>query len=280
MPFTKEETDRFATIDGVELHYNDCGEGPALLTFHGGGPGANAWDNTRFNVDELGKHFRVLMVDLPGYGLSDKNATLPEGETVDGFFTRLFAGLLDHLGIDQAHFYASSFSGPFGLRFGIDYPERTGKIVVQASYASTGLQLMLSPVPAEGIKSLNEFREEPTYDRMQRMMDYFIPNPALRSKELVDRRYAAAMIPGHLEASQRFGGSSRMSSLERDVARLEAEVLLLWGGQDWMVPVEGALRAMGTIPKLRVHIWRGSGHFVQYENRDEFNRLVIDFLTH
>ena len=280
MTLDKADSDRYATIDGVELHYNDVGSGPALMTFHGGGPGANGWDNTRFNVPELSQHFRMLLVDLPGYGGSDKTATLPEGATVDGFLSGLMRGLLDHLGIETTHLYCSSFSGPFGVRFGLDYPDRIGKLVLQATYASTGLPLMLSPTPAEGIKTLMEFREEPTYERMQRMMDYFIPNPALRSKELVDRRYAAATIPGHLEAAARFGGSANMSNLQREAANLKAETLLLWGGQDWMVPVEGVLRALGEIPNLRVHIWRGAGHFVQYEHRDEFNRLVLDFLTH
>ena len=47
-----------------------------------------------------------------------------------------------------------------------------------------------------------------------------------------------------------------------------------------MVPVEGAIVALAQIPRARLHIWGDTGHFVQYEKTDEFNRLVIDFLTH
>ncbi|MBM3940240.1 MAG: alpha/beta fold hydrolase [SAR202 cluster bacterium] len=135
---TKEATDRFATVEGVSLHYNDsqasprarekAGAPPALVGFHGGGPGANAWDNTRFNIDDLLKHFRVLLVDLPGYGESDKDVTLPPGTFVDHYFARLIRRLLDQLGIERAHLYASSFSGLHALKFGLEYPERTGKI--------------------------------------------------------------------------------------------------------------------------------------------------------
>ena len=78
MPITKESSDRFATVNGVELHYNEAGDGPALLCFHGGGPGANAWDNTRFNIDALAEHFHVYLIDLPGFGESDKTATVPK----------------------------------------------------------------------------------------------------------------------------------------------------------------------------------------------------------
>jgi pimeloyl-ACP methyl ester carboxylesterase len=42
--FSRQATDRFVDIGGVKVHYNEMGQGPALLCFHGGGPGANAWD--------------------------------------------------------------------------------------------------------------------------------------------------------------------------------------------------------------------------------------------
>ncbi|MCH6584923.1 MAG: hypothetical protein IH810_03675, partial [Proteobacteria bacterium] len=58
-------------------------------------------------------------------------------------------------------------------------------MILQASTAATGGKLMFQSSPAEGIKTLNEFRQDPTRERMQRMMDLFIPDPALRTDELV-----------------------------------------------------------------------------------------------
>src|SRR5690349_11239522 len=43
MALTKEQTDKFADVGGIRLHYNEAGSGPALICTHGGGPGANAW---------------------------------------------------------------------------------------------------------------------------------------------------------------------------------------------------------------------------------------------
>ena len=65
---TFDSTSRYADVAGGRLHYNEAGSGPALLTFHGGGPGANGWDNCKWNLDYLSKSFRVVLVDLPGYG--------------------------------------------------------------------------------------------------------------------------------------------------------------------------------------------------------------------
>ena len=81
-----------------------------------------------------------------------------------------------------------------------------------------------------------------------------IPDPEPRSVELVERRYESAMTPGHLEASRHLVDGRRLSHLERDVAKLKTETLLLWGRQDWMVPVEGVLRALSALPHLQVHI--------------------------
>lgn len=280
MPITKESSDRFATVNGVELHYNEAGDGPALLCFHGGGPGANAWDNTRFNIDALAEHFHVYLIDLPGFGESDKTATVPEAQTIDGYIAGLIVAFMDQFGIDSTHLYASSFSGPFALRFALDNPARTSKVVLQATSSIIGQPLMLSPAPSAGIKALLDFWDAPSREGMARMMEFFVPDPQLRTDELIERRYQSAMTPGHLEASRHFVDGSRLSHLEREVANIQADVLLLWGRQDWMVPVEGVLRVLSEIPGVRVHVWADAGHFVQYEKREEFNRLVIDFLTH
>ena len=279
MEYSKESTDRFADIQGISIHFNDIGdpEKPALLCFHGGGPGANGWDNTRFNIEGLVKHFRLLLIDLPGYGESDKSAKRPSDVPGDTALAQLFAKLMDHLDIQQAHFYASSASAIPALRFALDFPERVGKLVLQANNIPLN-QLAYSPSPAEGIKALGEFRAEPTRERMVRMMQLFIPNKNLLTDELIDRRFNSAITPGHLEAATEFVSGAPKSNLWAEIPNLEHEVLVLWGQQDWMVPVEGAMLSLAVIPNSQLHVWGGAGHFVQYERTEEFNKLVSDFL--
>ena len=276
---TKEGTDREITVQGIKVHYNEAGSGPALMCFHGGGPGASAWGNTRYCLLKLSQHFRCILMDLPGYGGSDKDAKL-NGEPLDVFLARLVVAVMDQLGIDRSHLYTSSQSGPMGLRVGIDYPDRVGKIIMQSSSPERGGQLMFSASPAEGLKSLAVFAQSPTRENMERMMHLFIPNDELCTNDVIEARYRMALTPGHLEARREFS-ASKNSDLSQQVRNLKAEVLVVWGYQDRMVPVEGALRALALIPNVRVHIWGGgTGHFVAYEKADEFARLVIDFLSH
>lgn len=56
----------------MRVHYHDAGEGPVLLMLHGGGPGASGWSNFKQNLPVLTSHFRVLLMDQPGFGLTDK----------------------------------------------------------------------------------------------------------------------------------------------------------------------------------------------------------------
>ena len=271
----RQATDRFATVEGVRLHYNDVGSGPVLFTFHGGGPGANGWDNTKWNIPGLSPHLRLLLTDMPGYGQSDKQAR-PKGEFQDVWRARLLRGLMDELGIERAHFYGSSASGPAVLRFGIEYPERVGKIILQsAGVIASGIW---HATPPDGIVALNVFRREPTRANMERMMRLFIPKPELCTEELIEARFQAATIPGHIEAMND-PASGQNSPLVQDIGRLQAPVLVVWGQQDRMVPLEGVWSALNFIPNVRAHIWGGgTGHFVAYEQTEEFNKLVLDFL--
>lgn len=275
--YSKEATDRYATVNGLQIHYNDCGQGPALFCFHGGGPGANAWDNSKHNIDELGDHFRCIVMDMPGYGGSDKGVKI--GDTpLDVFCAQLVLGLMDQLGIDKAHLYGSSQFCPTCVRFGVEYPDRIGKIILQASGVARGANYFTAS-PPEGIKSLAEYAGNPIRENMVKMMHLFIPKDELCTEEMIDARFAAAQIPGHL-AGRREMAASKNSDLMPIVGRLKAPVLVVWGHQDKMVPWEGALSSLALIPDVRIHIWGGgTGHFVEYEKAEEFNKLLIGFLS-
>jgi 4,5:9,10-diseco-3-hydroxy-5,9,17-trioxoandrosta-1(10),2-diene-4-oate hydrolase len=276
--YSKTETEHYADINGHKIHYNDVGQGPAFFCFHGGGPGANAWDNTKHNLDALAEHFRCIVMDMPGYGLSDKD--VKRGDTpLDIFCADIIRGLMDHLKIDRAHLYSSSQFSPCCLRLGIEHPDRVGKIVVQASSGGVGGRgNYFAPGPLFGQRMLNVVAANPTRENMATLMHEFIPNDDLCTDEIIDQRLEAALIPGHIAGRAKMSAAAN-SNLSPIINKLKAPVLLVWGHQDRVVPWEGALGALAAIPDIRIHIWGGgTGHFVEYEKPDEFNALVIGFL--
>jgi 4,5:9,10-diseco-3-hydroxy-5,9,17-trioxoandrosta-1(10),2-diene-4-oate hydrolase len=271
---TFEETTRTIDLDGVQVHYNEAGTGPALLCFHGGGPGANAWDNTKWNIDALSRDFRVILMDLPGYGASH-NIDALEGEAHDEMYTRIMLRFMDALGIDRAHFYGTSMSGGPVLTLAHAHPERVLKLVLK-SPAGMGPNLFAT-TPPDGIVALGNFAAEPTRENMLRMMQLFVPGPGLLTDDMVDRRFASAMAARQMAPPRVRPGA--MSDIRSKLSSLQMPVLVLWAHQDHMVPIDGMLTALAEIPQVRIHLWGGgSGHFIEFEHPDEFNELMAVFL--
>ncbi|HEV7536889.1 MAG TPA: alpha/beta hydrolase, partial [Acidimicrobiia bacterium] len=105
---TYESTSRTAKAGDLSLHYHEAGTGAPLVLLHGGGPGASAWSNWKQNLAPFAAHFRVLLVDQPGYGKSDK--PLIKGGMWE-FYARAVRGLLDELGIETTSFIGNSLGG-------------------------------------------------------------------------------------------------------------------------------------------------------------------------
>lgn len=266
----KEATDRFVDVGGISIHYNEAGEGPPLICTHGGGPGANAWDNTKYAFASLAENFHVILMDLPGFGESQKLVSR-EGVPMDLFCARLQRDFLDTLGIERTHLYGSSAFSATALRFGIEFPDRVGKIIIQA----------YSPAPegerTPGLQSLTTFAQNPTLENMELMASFFTPRPEFRTPEMVQSRFNYAMTPGHLESRKEFSGGAN-SKLEKEVAKLTTETLIVWGVNDGMIHSEDVISALRLIPNSQAHVWGGdSGHFVATEHAVEFARIAAAF---
>ena len=267
-----EETVVVTEVDGTTFHANEAGAGPTLIALHGGGPGANAWDNSSAVFTSLSERFRVIMLDLPGFGRSVRGANFaPDaGESEDRIYARALISYLDKRGIDRAHFFGASMSGGCTLRLAIDHPGRVGKLVLKCP---GGMPNPFSPGPPDGISAMIEFMKDPTRERMARVMHLFVPDPAKFREEMVERRFdAARRTPGppHI---------GRVVSLAPELPAVKAPTLVLWGRDDHMVPFAGFLPLLDGIPDVRLHAWgAGTGHFVEWEHPAEFARVVTDFL--
>ena len=278
-------TSRFAETAMMRLHYHDSGaaqgDQPSVVMLHGGGPGASAWSNFGRNLPAFAAEFRTLMLDQPGFGESDKPPV--EGNYFT-FSARALHSLLDHLGIDRVHLVGNSLGGGTAIRFALNYPQSVAKLVLMGP---GGLSLnVFAPDPTEGVKRLAEFAAPPgpSKEKMAAFLRTLVFKQDLITDELVQERYEQASKPEAVAAMTALGMSfydpatAEDGMLWREVHRLRNEVLLIWGREDRVNPLDGALIALKQIRKAQLHVFSGCGHWAQLEKFDQFNRLTIGFL--
>lgn len=263
----------------VGLHYHEAGTGEPVVMLHGGGPGASAWSNFGANLPVFAKKYRTLIVDQPGFGKSDKPEITSQYFT---FAADALRGLLDELGVERAHLVGNSLGGGTATRFALRYPDRAGRLVLMAP-GGLGLNVF-APDPTEGIKRLYQFAAPPgpSKEKLAAFLRTLVYDQSLVTDALVDERYATASDPESLQAMASIGASFAKDPedgmLWREAHRLRQRVLLIWGREDRVNPVDGALVALKVIPRAQLHVFGRCGHWAQLEKFAEFNRLAMDFL--
>ncbi|MFF5289993.1 4,5:9,10-diseco-3-hydroxy-5,9,17-trioxoandrosta-1(10),2-diene-4-oate hydrolase [Paractinoplanes globisporus] len=256
------------------------GATPVVL-LHGGGPGASALSNFGRTIPVFAKRFDTIAVDQPGYGGSTSDPI--EGQ----YFTHAadaLAALLDELGIPSVDLIGNSLGGGTAVRFALRHPSRAGKLLLMGP---GGLSLnVFAADPTEGVKRLGAFGAPPgpSREKMAAFLRTLVFDRSLITDELIDERFAAASTPAAMLALRDMGASFTDPStyeegmLWRDAHRLRNEVLLVWGREDRVNPLDGALVALKLIRRCRLHVFGGCGHWAHLEKFDEFNRLAFDFL--
>ena len=269
-------TSRFVQAGGVRMHYNEVGTGTPVIMLHGTGPGASSWSNFSNNVDAFGARFRALLVDMPQYGKSDK--VVIEGGRLT-YTANVLRDLMDALQIDRAHFVGNSMGGQAAIKLAIDAPERVDKLVVIGSNPVS--YSLFTPMPLEGIKHIaGYYRGEggPSLDKMRRLFQTILFDQSFLDETALRERYEASIEPEVVQLMMKPPPANQ--DLSAELHLIKSPTLVVWGADDRFGALDVGLLLTRRIPNSRMHIFNRCGHWAQVEHADEFNRLVIDFLTH
>ncbi len=282
--YSFDETSRYGQAGDIRLHYNEAGEGETLVMLHGGGPGASSWSNFKQNLPAFASRFRVLMIDQPQFGLSDKPDTKEQFNYVSA---RAVRDLMDELNIERAHFLGNSLGGGTSLRFALDYPDRADRLVLMGPGGAC--MPILSPEPSEGIKLLSAFMAPPgpSREKLEAFVRIMVYDQDIVTEELIQERYKLATDPAVLKGMINFfmtvqGGTPEQrlqADIWRDLDQIKHPTLLTWGRDDRVLPLDGALFPLHRMENARLHVFPRCGHWAQLEHPREFERLAIDFLV-
>jgi pimeloyl-ACP methyl ester carboxylesterase len=271
-----------ATVDGREIAFVDRGEGEPLLFVHGLGSNLSLWRET---LDAFDDSHRVLALDLPGYGLSDK-------EDVPGtmsFFAEVVAGFLDERGVETVTAVGVSMGGQVGLTFALKLPERLRRLVLVSpagieQFTPEEAEALNNATTAEGIVN--------TPDQQVRQ------NTALNFAEwsdeyawIVEQRHALSERDD-FEAYAKANARSVAGMLKADVrdrlGEIDVPALVLFGAGDKLIPnqylhedmttADVAERARTALPNATVQLVNGAGHLLVLERPGVFREELRAFV--
>ena len=260
------------TPNGAIAIHDSAGEGPAAVLIYGNSSSSRAFGRQLDGA--LGRRFRLVAIDLPGYGASDK-ARDPGAYSLPGH-ARAVRVAVDALGLREARFVGWSLGGHVVLEMAPDLPEARGFMIFGTP--------PIGPPPSIG--------------------EAFLPNPVMKTvtAERIDRDRAEALVasmfapgfadvpPFFLEDVLRADGRARKflaASLApggfRDqvavVRDLKAPLAVLQGAEEQLVNrAYFALLAMPTLWRGAVQIIPGAGHAPQWETPQAFDALLAAFI--
>ncbi|MCK8435524.1 alpha/beta fold hydrolase [Streptomyces sp. D2-8] len=271
-------------IGGRKIFAAETGDGPPVLLLHGGGPGASGVSNYGRNVAELAKEYRVIVPDLPGYGRSTKGV---DGADPFGYLADGIRGVLDELGLGKAHLVGNSYGGACALRLALDTPDRVERMVLMGP-GGIGTTRAL---PTPGLNSLLNYYtgDGPSRPKLEKFIrNYLVFNAADVPDSAIDERYRASIDPEVIAAPplRRPSGPNALRTVwkmdfTRDprLSRLPVPTLVLWGAQDKVNRPSGGRMLAERMPNCDLYLVANTGHWVQFERAELFNRLCADFLA-
>lgn len=282
---------RALTVDGVNIHYFCGGSGSPLVLVHG--LGSSAAVEFYFNLEALAAHHRVLAIDLPGFGRSDK----PILEYTIELFTRAVRELMLCEDVKRAALMGVSMGGRVALGLALESPEMVERLIlvdalgVGAPRRVLAYRLLLT-------KGLGELTLSSTARALRRMKPstirrfwgWYLRRPGSIQTILSDQRIADhGALLSKPEYRAAYLSSLRSIAGMRDLrdgivvfnrlSSLSMPTLLIWGRHDHIFPAAHAETALEKLPKGRVEIFEQSGHTPQMEEPERFNRIVLDFLS-
>jgi pimeloyl-ACP methyl ester carboxylesterase len=265
-------------LPGAEgVNYVEIGEGEPILFIHGI---AGCWRNWLENLPYFGHEYRAIALDLPGFG----DSPMPAWPISMGDYGRLIHDFCERLGIDRvAALVGNSMGGFVGTEAVIEEPERFDRLVL---------------ISAAGISFADW--DGKTFDAAGRMVQAAIPflsgdrrafwtrprgrklafgrlfrNPnKLRAELLAEQVRPALQAPGFSDALGAIWGYDTRTRLPE----IEIPTMVVWGLNDQIVPVEGALGYHRLIPHSRLELFERTGHLPMLERPLRFNPLLEEFI--
>lgn len=262
----------YAIINKIRVHYEEAGQGDAVLMINGlSAPAAN-W---ALQVRALAPHFRVITFDNRGVGETD----LP----LDPVYTMAqladdAAGLLRRLKIPRAHVIGSSMGGTIAQELAIRHPRLVRSLVLACTWTHGDARFLHTIESWIGLAN-----RVPVEERYRHVIYPWVFSPQfLENKANVETVFQRAMAYPHQTKPEGIERQARgmlawNGTRTTRLGAIRVPTLVLVGKDDILTPPEFSRTLARAIPRARLSVLPG-GHAFFVEEAEAFNRTVIRFL--
>ena len=273
---------KYLELYGERLAYVDEGQGEVLLLLHGMAGSSETW---RSVVRPLSRNFRVVAPDLLGHGGSDK----PRSDYSLGAFAVLLRDLLDQLGIARATVVGHSLGGGIAMQFSYQHSAYcAGLILIDSGGLGPEVGMTLRLLSAPGMELLMPIiAPQPLLTAGERVRSWLHRRGfhSARGEQVWIAYSSFADAPSRaaflrtLRSVVDYRGQA-VNALSRLSARIDVPIMLIWGAEDKVIPLEHAYAALELRPDISLEVLPGVGHFPPAENPTRVVELIEDFVTH
>lgn len=261
----------FVDVDGARLHYVEAGTGEPVVLIHGLGASTFTFRHT---IPELAQRYRVVAIDLRGFGYSDRSEADYSLETQ----ADLVARAMERLGIARAVVAGHSMGGAVAQRLALRHPARVERLVLVDS--ATDHEWGNGRRRARLMRPFAPMLSAAAYGRRvrRRIMRAEVHDPAFVTDDIVEEFTRSRKVKGSARVMTQLLTADRFRDEPVAVERIQQPTLVLWGEHDRLTKTAHGEELARRLPNARLVWVPGAGHLPLEEQPEFSNRALLSFL--
>ncbi len=257
------EDSHFMDVNGLAVHYRDEGTGPTLILLHGVASSMQIWDGW---AKELGDNYRIIRLDLPGFGLTGSDSA-NNSDTTE-YMVNMLDTFVNQLGLDRFFLAGSSLGGYYAWNYANAHPEKLYKLaLVAATGYPQDMPFWIGLASAPVMHWISPY-----------MMPRFMVNQTTASAYADENLLTDEVKQRYFDLTQRSGNRESYvkhfrklrnmlddDTLGEKVKDITVPTLLMWGEKDTWVPLDVMRMFHRDLPNSEYLVYEGVGHLPMEE---------------